>query len=128
MPIFTITYDLRNQSQHDYQAFAQELKKQKCFQIMTNTCLGSFANNATQVHNHFRKLLDKGDSLLVAELHQHFAYTGRQTALKKWLELNPPAALPNADGAAKEAKPAGNGSKPAAKTAAAKAPAEKKAK
>ena len=93
MPIFTINYELRNKS-HDYRPFAQELKTQKCFQIQGNMCLGSFANDATQVHNYLRRLMDKNDSLMVAELHQHFCYTGAAKNLAKWLELNPPAALP----------------------------------
>jgi len=93
MPIFTISYELRNKS-HDYRPFAQELKKQKCFPIQGNMCLASFANNATEVHNYLRRLMDKNDSLMVAELHQHFCYTGAAKNVAKWLELNPPAALP----------------------------------
>ena len=95
MAIFVITHDLRGQGKKfDYAPFVQELRTQKCFQIQAGTWLGSFANNATQVHNHFKKLMDGGDSLLVNELYQHFAYTGRAKQIAKWLELNPPSPLP----------------------------------
>lgn len=146
MPIFTITYELRGQGKRfDYNAFAQELRKQKCFQIQGTTWLGSFANNATQVHNHFKALLDKSDSLMVAELFQHFCYTGGSTGVTRWLEANKPAPLPGAKPdetleaglararaqqpvveAAAAAKPAAKAKAPA--KAAAKKPAAKKAK
>jgi len=97
MPIFVITYELRGQAKRfDYQPFGAELRKQKCFQIQGTTWLGSFANNATQVHNHFKKLMERSDSLMVNELYQHFCYTGGATGVTRWLELNPPAALPGA--------------------------------
>ncbi|WEK45946.1 MAG: hypothetical protein P0Y56_13045 [Candidatus Andeanibacterium colombiense] len=97
MPIFTITYDLRAQGKKfDYNPFAEELRKQRCFQIQNSTWLGSFANNATQVHNHFKKLLDSSDSLLVSELFQHFCYTGGAKNVTRWLEANKPTPLPGA--------------------------------
>ena len=97
MPIFTISYELRGQSKgFDYTAFGQELQKQKCFQLQGQMWLGSFQNNATQIHNHFRKLVDPSDSLMVAELFQHFCYTGGSTGVTRWLELNKPTALPGA--------------------------------
>ena len=97
MAIFVITYELRGQGKRfDYNAFGEELRKQKCFQIQGTTWLGSFANNATQVHNHFKKLMDRADSLMVNELYQHFCYTGGATGVTRWLEMNPPAALPGA--------------------------------
>lgn len=123
MPIFSITYDVRTVqgNKHDYTAFLQEFKTQKCLQIQRGTYLGSFNNTAAQVHNHFKKLMDKPDSLLVSELVQHFAYTGAAKNIGKWLELNPPAKLTAAKAAAAPAAEA----KPAAK---AKAPAKAKAK
>ena len=131
MAIFMITYDLRGQGKKfDYTAFAQELRKQHCFQIQNSSWLGGFNNNATQVHNHFKKLLDKSDSLMVSELFQHFCYTGAATGVNKWLEANKPAALPGAAdapivqaGVANEA-PAAEAAKPAAKKPAAKAKAK----
>ena len=97
MAIFTITFDLRGQGKKfDYTPFVEELRKQRCFQIQNSTWLGGFANDATQVHNHFRQLLDKSDSLLVSELFQHFCYTGSATGVDKWLAANKPAALPGA--------------------------------
>lgn len=126
MPIFTITHELRNATgKHDYTALAQELNKQKCFQIQGTTWLGSFANDATQVHNFFRRFMDKSDGLLVAELHQHFCYTGAAKGVTRWLELNPPAPLPNVqqDKAATAAAAKGEASEAlAAKTAAKTAP------
>ncbi|WP_336981874.1 hypothetical protein [Altererythrobacter fulvus] len=116
MPIFVITFDARKAAgkQHDYNAFANELKKQKCLQIQNGTFLGSFNNTATQVHNHFRKFLHKVDSLLVNEMVQHFAYTGGAKNIAKWLELNPPAKLEAAkDEAASAAKPAAKAAKKA---------------
>ncbi|HTN15611.1 MAG TPA: hypothetical protein VL094_12485 [Sphingomonadaceae bacterium] len=123
MPIFLITYDVRNaqNNKHDYTGFLQEFKKQKCLQIQRGTYLGSFNNTAAQVHNHFKTLMDKPDSLLVSELVQHFAYTGAAKNIGKWLELNPPAKL----GVATEAPAPSAEAKPAAK---AKAPAKAKAK
>jgi hypothetical protein len=95
MPIFVITYELRGQGKRfDYNRFAQELRNQKCFQIQGTTWLGSFANNATQVHNHFKGMMDKSDSLMVNELFQHFCYTGGATGVTRWLELNKPTPLP----------------------------------
>jgi len=150
MPIFTITYELRGQGKRfDYNAFAQELRKQRCFQIQGTTWLGSFANNATQVHNHFKALLDKSDSLMVAELFQHFCYTGGSTGVTRWLEANKPTPLPGAKPdetleagiaranaqrpivdatAAKPAAKAKAPAKAAVKAAPAKKPAAKKAK
>ncbi|MBO9601948.1 MAG: hypothetical protein J7496_05510 [Novosphingobium sp.] len=137
MPIFTITYELRAQGKKfDYNPFAQELRKQRCFRIQGNAWLGSFNNNATQVHNHFKKLMDKADSLLVAELFQHFCYTGAATNITRWLEANKPAALPGAKaedsleaGIARAKAEQGAATKPAApKQPAAKKPAAAKAK
>lgn len=125
MPIFTITTELRNATgKHDYTALAQELNKQKCFQIQGTTWLGSFANDATQVHNFFRRFMDKADGLLVAELHQHFCYTGAAKGITKWLELNPPAALPNV---AQDKAPTAATTKSADKAATSEAPAAKPA-
>lgn len=97
MPIFTISYELRGQAKgFNYTAFGQELQKQKCFQLQGTMWLGSFQNNATQIHNHFRKLMDPSDSLMVTELFQHFCYTGGSTGVTRWLELNKPTAIPGA--------------------------------
>ncbi|KPL69485.1 hypothetical protein SZ64_16070 [Erythrobacter sp. SG61-1L] len=116
MSIFVITFDARKAAdkQHDYTAFANELKKQKCLQIQRGTFLGSFNNSATQVHNHFRKFVHKVDSLLVNEMVQNYAYTGAAKNIAKWLELNPPAKLEVAkDDAAPAAKPAAKAAKKA---------------
>jgi len=92
MPIFTISFELRNESKkHDYDALKKELQAQKCHPLMQNQWLGSFNNNATQVHTHFKKLLDKSDRLMVAELAQHYAYSNAMTNCNKWLAANPPA-------------------------------------
>jgi hypothetical protein len=92
MPIFTISFELRNQSKaHDYNPLLQELQAQKCHPLMQNQWLGSFNNNATQVHTHFKKLLDKADRLMVAELTRHYAYSMAMANCNKWLEANPPA-------------------------------------
>lgn len=138
MPIFVITFDAPNAAgkQHDYTPFANELAAQKCLQIQRGTFLGSFHNTATQVHNHFRKFLHNIDSLLVNEMVQHYAYTGKAKNIAKWLELNPPAKLPSAPAdpaaqpapetaKAEESKPA---AKPAAKKPAKAPPAKAKAK
>jgi hypothetical protein len=131
MAIFVITYDLRGQGKKfDYAPLVQELRTQKCFQIQAATWLGSFANNATQVHNHFKKLMDGGDSLLVNELYQHFAYTGRAKQIAKWLELNPPTPLQGDKGDAGIARAQAEqaAAAPAAQPAAKKTVAKKKSK
>lgn len=138
MPIFVITFDAPNVpgKQHDYTPFANELAGQKCLQIQSGTFLGSFKNTATQVHNHFRKFLHNADSLLVNEMVQHYAYSGKAKNIAKWLELNPPAKLsstqaaPAAEPAAKtaDAEASEPAAKPAAKKPAKAAPAKAKAK
>lgn len=146
MPIFTISYELRGQAKgFNYTAFGQELQKQKCFQLQGTMWLGSFQNNATQIHNHFRKLMDPSDSLMVTELFQHFCYTGGSTGVTRWLELNKPTAIPGAKpeetleagiarsrqqqaAQAKAAGAAAPSAAPAKAPAAAKAPAKAPAK
>jgi hypothetical protein len=98
MPIFTISFELRNQSKnHNYQPLVDALKEQKCHPLMQNQWLGSFNNNATQVHTYFKGLLDKGDRLMVAELQQHYAYSNAMRDCNKWLELNPPVQYRGSD-------------------------------
>jgi hypothetical protein len=120
MPIFTISFELRNQSKnHDYKPLLNALKEQKCHPLLQNQWLGSFHNNATQVHTFFKGLLDKTDRLMVAELQQHYAYSNAMRDCNKWLELNPPAHYKGPDtiggqpAPAKKA-PAENPDKPAA--------------
>ncbi len=120
MPIFTISFELRNQSKtHDYQPLLNALKEQKCHPLMQNQWLGSFHNNATQVHTFFKGLLDKTDRLMVAELQQHYAYSNAMRDCNKWLELNPPAQYkgPDTIGGAEPKRPKAppeNPDKPAA--------------
>jgi hypothetical protein len=110
MPIFTLSFELRNETKkHDYKPLIAEMQAQKCHPLMQNVWLGSFNNNATQIHTHFRKLLDKGDRLMVAELQQHYAYSNSMPNCNKWLELNPPAQYKGPDtlgGPVKKAAPA----------------------
>jgi hypothetical protein len=119
MPIFTISFELRNQSKkHDYNPLLKELQAQKCHPLMQNLWLGSFNNNALQVHEHFKQLIEKTDRLLVCEMTKHYAYSAAMPNCNKWLELNPPAELP---GQVSAAKPAARveAAKPAAKKPAA---------
>ncbi len=131
MPIFTISYDLVNKSEDkEYKELMLEMRKQRCFRMQNTVWLGAFNNSATQIHNHFRKFLEKTDRLFVAELPQHFAYTGVPKGANKWLELNPPRKLSivEEDTANESGEPAAATAeeKPAAKKPAAKKPAAKK--
>lgn len=91
MPIFTIALERRNPGgQFDYQPLVQELQAQKCFPLWENFWLGSFNNNATQLHNHFKRLLHEADRLAVCEMTNHFCYSNVVNGANRWLELNPP--------------------------------------
>ena len=135
MPIFTITFERRNPGgQHDYQPLMQELQGQKCFPLWETAWLGSFNNNATQIHNHFKRLMHEADRLAVCEMTNHFCYSNAIEGANRWLELNPPAgglegARVPAPAAKAESAAAGNqaaAKKAPAKKSAAKKPAAKK--
>ena len=91
MPIFIITFDRRNPGgQFDYQPLIQELQAQKCFPLWENLWLGSFDNDATQLHNYFKRLMHEADRLAVCEMINHFCYSNAVEGANRWLELNPP--------------------------------------
>lgn len=92
MPIFTIVFERRSPAgSHDYQPLLSQLQAQKCFPLWENAWLGSFENNATQVHNYFKRLMSEADRIAVCEMTNHFCYSGVVQGANKWLELNPPA-------------------------------------
>ena len=92
MPIFTILFERRDPAgTHDYRPLLSELQGQKCFPLWDNAWLGSFQNNATQVHNYFKRLLAEADRIAGCEMTNHFCYSGVVPGANKWLELNPPA-------------------------------------
>jgi hypothetical protein len=130
MPIFTIVFERRNPAgNHDYQPLLRELQGHKCFPLWESAWLGSFENNATQVHNYFRRLLAEADRVVVCEMTNHFCYSGVVQGANHWLELNPPAggvegaqepgAVAPREAPAKKAAPT-----PAAKRAPSKPPAQ----
>lgn len=125
MPIFTIVFERRNPAgNHDYQPLLQQLQAQKCFPLWENAWLGSFENNATQVHNYFKRLLAEADRVMVCEMTNHFCYSGVVQGANRWLELNPPAGGLDGAHAPELAAPA---EQPANKAAPAKAAATKAA-
>jgi hypothetical protein len=92
MPIFTISFERSNPGgNHDYKPLLAELQAQKCFPLWETVWLGSFSNDATQVHNHFKKLMTDADRLAVCEMTNHFCYSNAVPGANKWLKLNPPA-------------------------------------
>jgi hypothetical protein len=126
MPIFTIVFERRGlAASHDYQPLLRELQGQKCFPLWENAWLGSFENNATQVHNYFKRLLAEADRLAVCEMTNHFCYSGVVQGANQWLELNPPAG--GLDGARSPAAEEPAKGPPAARKAAPAKPAAKKA-
>ena len=92
MPIFTIFFERRNPGgKHDYDPLMQELQKQKCFPLWESAWLGSFNNNATQIHQYFKGLMHESDRLAVCEMTNHFCYSNAIDGANRWLQLNPPA-------------------------------------
>jgi hypothetical protein len=91
MAIFTIVFERRGGASHDYQPLLAELQAQKCFPLWESAWLGSFENNATQVHNYFKRLMADADRVVVCEMSNHFCYSGVVQGANKWLELNPPS-------------------------------------
>jgi len=130
MPIFTIAFELRNASKnHNYDGLRNELKAQKCHPLLQNYWLSSINNDATQLHTHFKRFLDKGDRLMVSELVQHFTYSNALPNCNQWLAENPSATSYNGSDTIGEMKKkaAGEaGAKLEAKPAAVKKPAAKK--
>jgi len=79
MPIFTIAFERRNsRGNHDYRPLFQELQAQKCFPLFETSWLGSFNNDATQIHNHFKRLMHEDDPLVVCEMTNRFCYSNAE--------------------------------------------------
>jgi hypothetical protein len=127
MPIFTITFERRNPGgQHDYQPLMQELQAQKCFPLFETAWLGSFNNDATQIHNHFKRLMHEADPLVVCEMTNHFCYSNAVEGANRWLELNPPAGGLEGAHVPENVEPLGG--QPGEEAAEKKAPARKASK
>lgn len=91
MPIYTITYQkLSKGNKAKYKELEDELAKQRCFKLAEGLWLGSYSNNATQLHQWIKSALDRDDPLMVAELPAHFCYSSMSKGCNRWLELNPP--------------------------------------
>jgi hypothetical protein len=67
MPLYTITYDLRNQ--RDYQTLYEELARFKAVRILESQwCFNRINTTASGLRDHFKGFVDSDDGLFIAEV------------------------------------------------------------
>lgn len=92
MTVFTLSYDLRNQSgTQGYEVLYANLKENDCHRIQDSVWLCSFNVTAQQVHEHFKKLVDTDDRLLVVEFTNNHWFSNAMPGTNEWLKKNPPS-------------------------------------
>lgn len=66
MPLYFLTYDLRNN--RNYQKLYDELESFKAIRVLESTwCFKRINTSASNLRDHFKKFIDSDDALLVAE-------------------------------------------------------------
>ena len=92
MAIFTISYDLRNESNsQDYEPLWQALREKDCHRTQDSVWLGNFSNSAREVHDYFKGFMDNDDRLMVAEFTKAHWFSNARAGTNDWLKKNPPA-------------------------------------
>lgn len=91
MPPFILSYDLvKEEDSSDYDALWAELKKWGGHRTQYSVWLVEDNSTAQDVHDHFKRLLDANDRLLVSELVDNHAYSNALKGTTNWIKQNPP--------------------------------------
>jgi hypothetical protein len=92
MSIYTLTYDLRNETgRQDYQPLYDEMKRLDAHRTQYSVWLLNTSSSVVAVHDHFRQFLDKDDRLHVVRMFRdEYHYSVAMPGTNDWLKRNPP--------------------------------------
>jgi len=89
MTIYTISYDLRNESgTADYKPLWTELNRLDAHRTQDSVWLASINATATELHNHMKKFIDSDDRLMVDEFKANNHYSNARFGTIAWLKKN----------------------------------------
>lgn len=92
MTVYLVIYDLnKEESSADYKPLLDELRRLGCHRFQASAWLANLDGTASEVHDHFKALMDSNDSLWVNRLSKTYTYSGARSGTKDWLRENPPA-------------------------------------
>jgi hypothetical protein len=92
MTAYHLVYDLRNESgSQDYEPLWAELRRLKAHRTQYSMWLVNASNSAKELHDHFKKFLDKDDRIWVSEITKSYHYSNAIAGTNDWLAKNPPS-------------------------------------
>jgi len=78
MALYFLEYDLRKQ--RDYKPLYDELARFKAVRILESLwCFNRFETNVTGLRDHFRRLIDSDDGIIVSEVSNWASYGAQGT-------------------------------------------------
>lgn len=91
MPPFIVTYDLvKEESSADYKPLIDDLKSRGAHKYQLSCWLVNIDATAAAVYDHYNKMIDDNDKLLVAELTRNHKQAGNFKGTNDWIKNNPP--------------------------------------
>jgi hypothetical protein len=91
VPPFILTYDLvKEETSADYKPLIDDLKERGGHRYQDSCWLVFLNNTAAEVYDHYNKMLDQNDKLMVSELTRNHKQAGNYKGTNKWIEDHPP--------------------------------------
>ena len=91
MPSFIVTYDLvKEESSADYKPLIDDLKARGGQKYQLSSWLVNVDATAAAVYDHYNKMIDNNDKLMVLELTRNHKQGGNFQGTSDWILRNPP--------------------------------------